>query len=68
MRRYWGRLSWLHMLRGGARRVDVVRNSGVAPCVRSHVPSGDNQYAGRSLGRQVQSERILEGDQVVITP
>ncbi|MFE7116479.1 hypothetical protein ACFU99_13805 [Streptomyces sp. NPDC057654] len=50
--------------------VEVVRDSGVAPCIRGHVNSGDNQNAGRSVGRQVQSERILDGEayQVVITP
>ncbi|MEU9197849.1 NucA/NucB deoxyribonuclease domain-containing protein [Streptomyces hundungensis] len=55
---------------GRAWNVDVVRNSGVAPCIRAHVPSGDNQNAGRSVGRQVQSERVLQGEayQVVITP
>ncbi|MBZ6476486.1 NucA/NucB deoxyribonuclease domain-containing protein [Streptomyces griseocarneus] len=55
---------------GGTWRVDVVRDEPVAPCIRGHVPSGENQNAGRSLGRQVQSERILQGEayQVVITP
>ncbi|QEV16185.1 NucA/NucB deoxyribonuclease domain-containing protein [Streptomyces alboniger] len=55
---------------GGAWRVDVIRDEPVAPCIRAHVPSDQNQNAGRSLGRQVQSERILQGEayQVVITP
>ncbi|WP_414166800.1 hypothetical protein ACMATS_03260 [Streptoverticillium reticulum] len=55
---------------GGAWRVDVVRNSGVAPCVRAHVPKGENTGAGGEVGRKVQSERVLDGEayQVVITP
>ncbi|MFJ3206314.1 hypothetical protein [Streptomyces sp. NPDC086989] len=55
---------------GGAWRVDVVRDEPVAPCIRAHVPSDVNQKAGGSVGRQVQSERILQGEayQVVITP
>lgn len=55
---------------GGAWRVDVVRDEPVAPCIRAHVPSDVNQRAGGSVGRQVQSERILQGEayQVVITP
>ncbi|MBB5932733.1 NucA/NucB deoxyribonuclease domain-containing protein [Streptomyces echinatus] len=55
---------------GGAWRVDVVRDEPVAPCIKAHVPSDQNQNAGRSVGRQVQSERILQGEayQVVIIP
>lgn len=55
---------------GGAWRVDVARAEPVAPCVRAHVPHGENTGAGQELGRQVQSERILDGEayQVVITP
>ncbi|MFJ4585006.1 NucA/NucB deoxyribonuclease domain-containing protein [Streptomyces echinatus] len=55
---------------GGAWRVDVVSDEPVAPCIRAHVNSDDNQNAGRSVGRQVRSERILQGEayQVVITP
>ncbi|MEV7729303.1 hypothetical protein AB0P15_31950 [Streptomyces sp. NPDC087917] len=55
---------------GGAWRVDVVRGEPVAPCVRAHVPSNDNQNAGREVGREVQYERILDGEayQVVIAP
>ncbi|MGV9884850.1 NucA/NucB deoxyribonuclease domain-containing protein [Streptomyces sp. NPDC003006] len=55
---------------GGAWRVDVVRDEPVAPCIRAHVPSDQNQNAGRSVGRQVKSERILQGEayQVAITP
>ncbi|MEV5508798.1 NucA/NucB deoxyribonuclease domain-containing protein [Streptomyces orinoci] len=55
---------------GGAWRVDVVRDEPVAPCIRAHVPSDQNQAAGGRLGRQVQSERVRDGEayQVVITP
>ncbi|RST11378.1 hypothetical protein E2C00_19390 [Streptomyces sp. WAC05374] len=55
---------------GGAWRVDVVRDEPAAPCVRAHVPSDQNQNAGRAVGRQVKSERVLQGEayQVVITP
>ncbi|GAA3084960.1 hypothetical protein GCM10020000_84300 [Streptomyces olivoverticillatus] len=55
---------------GGAWRVDVVRDEPVAPCIRAHVPSDQNQAAGGEVGRKVQFERILQGEayQVVITP
>ncbi|MFF3085883.1 hypothetical protein ACFVRB_12620 [Streptomyces nojiriensis] len=55
---------------GGTWRVDVVRDEPAAPCIRAHVPSDQNQNAGRSVGRQVQTERILQGEayQVVIIP
>ncbi|MGP3683304.1 NucA/NucB deoxyribonuclease domain-containing protein [Streptomyces sp. IBSNAI002] len=55
---------------GGVWRVDVVRDEPAAPCIRAHVSSDVNQNAGRSVGRQVQTERILQGEayQVLITP
>ncbi|WP_441247843.1 NucA/NucB deoxyribonuclease domain-containing protein [Kitasatospora sp. McL0602] len=55
---------------GGVWSVQVVRDEPVAPCIRAHVPKGENTGAGGKLGRDVQSERILDGEayQVVITP
>ncbi|MEV5880221.1 hypothetical protein AB0L75_39705 [Streptomyces sp. NPDC052101] len=55
---------------GGVWSVTVVRDEPVAPCIRAHVPKDENTGAGGQLGRDVQSERILDGEayQVVITP
>ncbi|WP_019632503.1 NucA/NucB deoxyribonuclease domain-containing protein [Actinomadura atramentaria] len=55
---------------GGVWSVTVVRNEPVAPCIRAHVPKDENTGAGGKVGRDVQSERILDGEayQVVITP
>ncbi|MBC2879424.1 MULTISPECIES: NucA/NucB deoxyribonuclease domain-containing protein [Streptomyces] len=41
-----------------------------APCIRAHVDNRDNTNAGGELGRAVQSDRILIGEnyQVIITP
>ncbi|TVL90249.1 hypothetical protein [Streptomyces sp. SAJ15] len=55
---------------GGVWSVTVVRDEPAAPCIRAHVPKDENTGAGGQLGRDVQSERILDGEayQVVITP
>ncbi|MFE2140278.1 hypothetical protein ACFXA3_00665 [Streptomyces sp. NPDC059456] len=51
----------------GGWQVDVMEPRSNAPCVRSHVPNGDNTGAGGEYGRAVQSERILDGEFYTVT-
>ncbi|MEU5537479.1 hypothetical protein [Streptomyces sp. NPDC020362] len=58
------------LVSAGVWTVQIQRNPAGAPCVRSHVPQGENTGAGGQLGRAVVSERILDHEwyAVTITP